>query len=173
MTKKSTALTGRKFGKLTALEYVGKVGHDRQYPAWLCRCECGHQVTIPTYQLNQGIISSCPFCYENGAASAIWLKDQQILIFRFDELCKYSDPWHQIKKLRQNQSLDAILIPLDNTPSEIFKDCGPEVDTTELINEPISQDNLTNDNAQMSGLEPLVWDKELGEYVPAPKKDIE
>jgi hypothetical protein len=40
MDKTTKDLTGRRFGKLVALEPVGHVGKRRKI-AWLCRCDCG------------------------------------------------------------------------------------------------------------------------------------
>ena len=45
-------LTGRKFGKLTAKEYLG----DKKY---LCRCDCGKTTEAYSYNLKRGITKSC------------------------------------------------------------------------------------------------------------------
>lgn len=45
-------ISGRKFGKLTAIEYVGS-------SKWLCRCDCGKEKIIPGGNLIQGHTTSC------------------------------------------------------------------------------------------------------------------
>lgn len=45
-------LTGKTFGELTALEYVGK-------RKWLCRCSCGKVYSVNTYDLTSGHSKSC------------------------------------------------------------------------------------------------------------------
>ena len=45
-------LTGKRFGRLTALEYVGN-------SRWLCACDCGTKKEISTYNLSSGASKSC------------------------------------------------------------------------------------------------------------------
>lgn len=52
---KALDLTGRKFGRLTALS--PSIRNRRR--AWLCRCECGNQHIAPTARLINGDIVSC------------------------------------------------------------------------------------------------------------------
>lgn len=54
---KTIDLTGQKFGRLTALNIVGK-NYDRSY-LWLCDCECGKQVVVSSYGLRKGTTKSC------------------------------------------------------------------------------------------------------------------
>lgn len=49
-------LTGRVFGKLTALKFTGG---DRGYSTWLVRCACGREVHIATTSLKSGRSRSC------------------------------------------------------------------------------------------------------------------
>jgi hypothetical protein len=50
-------LTGRKFGKLTV---VRRDGSDRySKPEWLCRCDCGREVTVLGLCLKNGRTRSC------------------------------------------------------------------------------------------------------------------
>ena len=49
-------LTGRKFGRLTALRRNGTI---RSKAAWLCRCDCGNEVTVPSASLMSGNTRSC------------------------------------------------------------------------------------------------------------------
>lgn len=54
-------LTGRKFGRLTAIErskdYISKRG--KHLPMWLCRCECGTEKVVYAGNLKQGSVKSC------------------------------------------------------------------------------------------------------------------
>lgn len=52
-------ITGRVFGKLTAIRLDGYKGKER---AWLCRCECGGQKTLPQCSLTMGVRTSCGKC---------------------------------------------------------------------------------------------------------------
>ena len=45
-------LTGKKFNRLTAIEYIG-------HRTWLCRCECGNTVKVKAYDLKNGRTKSC------------------------------------------------------------------------------------------------------------------
>ncbi len=49
-------LTGKVFGKLTAVEYAGKKG---KHTCWRCRCECGKEATVFTTSLKSGDTTSC------------------------------------------------------------------------------------------------------------------
>jgi hypothetical protein len=50
-------ITGQKFGKLTALRYEGKTAsYD---PLWLCKCDCGNEVTVRFSSLKSGGTRSC------------------------------------------------------------------------------------------------------------------
>lgn len=54
-------LTGQTFGRLTVLgpaeDYVSPIG--KHYARWLCRCECGKQVTVKGNSLKSGATRSC------------------------------------------------------------------------------------------------------------------
>lgn len=55
---KALDLTGQKFGKLTASE-VTKIRNVR---SWICKCECGGEVVVPTFQLTAGNRTKCDNC---------------------------------------------------------------------------------------------------------------
>lgn len=42
-------LLGLKFNRLEVVEYLGKGKYDKHY--WKCKCECGGEVTLPTYRI--------------------------------------------------------------------------------------------------------------------------
>lgn len=49
-------LTGQKFGRLTALDFVGKRGSQS---VWLCRCDCGKELMVAGQSLRRGVSTSC------------------------------------------------------------------------------------------------------------------
>lgn len=53
-------LTGRTFGRLTALRHVGYT--KCRNATWLCRCICGKETTVPAGNLQNGGTVSCS-CY--------------------------------------------------------------------------------------------------------------
>jgi hypothetical protein len=50
-------LTNQKFARLTALRDVGRNKHGARL--WLCRCECGNEVTAVSSHLRRGNTKSC------------------------------------------------------------------------------------------------------------------
>ena len=60
--KKAEDITGKKFGRLTAMFYTGerRGGNGR---VWRCKCECGNIVDVPIGRLKQGRTKSCG-CYQ-------------------------------------------------------------------------------------------------------------
>ena len=63
-------LTGQRFGKLTAVEPMGKTGHTYK---WRCRCDCGGECFAAVANLRNGHTGSCG-C-ENSAAPRITIVD--------------------------------------------------------------------------------------------------
>ena len=55
-------LVGRKFERLTVLEYAGKIGNRRKRISWLCQCACGKKVIVSGENLKYGVTKSCG-CY--------------------------------------------------------------------------------------------------------------
>jgi hypothetical protein len=53
--KRVVDVTGKVFGALTVLRFVGV----RRQAMWLCRCECGKEVTVAGYHLRSGHTTSC------------------------------------------------------------------------------------------------------------------
>lgn len=50
-------LTGRKFGKLTVVEFKGS--NNKTGALWLCKCECGNEKIITSRNLLSGVTKSC------------------------------------------------------------------------------------------------------------------
>lgn len=55
-------LSGQKFGKLTAVEYI-KHRNGKPYWGYRCVCECGNITYQKTYSSTSGIVKSCG-CYK-------------------------------------------------------------------------------------------------------------
>jgi len=55
---KSKDLTGKRFGRLTAIKMVDK-DQKKNINLWLCRCDCGNEVIVRTSGLLSGDTQSC------------------------------------------------------------------------------------------------------------------
>ena len=53
-------ITGKRFGKLIAIERNGK--NNRNHYIWKCKCECGKYIDATTPQLLEGLKTSCDDC---------------------------------------------------------------------------------------------------------------
>lgn len=62
----SDNLIGKKFNHLTVIQRNGYIVHnDRTTLQWLCKCDCGNQVSATAYQLKNDIIKSCGCLTDN------------------------------------------------------------------------------------------------------------
>lgn len=65
-------LTGQRFGKLVVRERTANIGRQT---AWLCKCDCGNEKAVPSWNLVSGQTKSCG-CFadeiraENGKSSS-------------------------------------------------------------------------------------------------------
>src|SRR5688572_29552695 len=50
-------LTGRRFGRLTAIKDIGKT--NQGVYNWLCRCDCGNEIVVRGTSLTYGSTKSC------------------------------------------------------------------------------------------------------------------
>lgn len=57
--KRATDLTGRRFGRLTVLEYVPPSGPRQSGALWRCRCDCGRETVVTAGNLKYGHTTSC------------------------------------------------------------------------------------------------------------------
>lgn len=55
-------LTGQKFGRLTVDKFVSKNKYG--HVLWLCKCDCGNEITVTTGHLLGGDTASCG-CYQS------------------------------------------------------------------------------------------------------------
>ena len=60
-------LTGRRIGKLTVIEYLNK-SSERNRSLWLCKCDCGKEVELPSEFITRKVKMSCGYCnfHSNG-----------------------------------------------------------------------------------------------------------
>ena len=54
---RSSNLVGRKFGRLTVIQYLPNRKHHNR--VWLCKCECGNEYEVTTTLLANGGVRSC------------------------------------------------------------------------------------------------------------------
>lgn len=50
-------ITGRKYGRLTAIREIGIDTHHNTI--WLCKCECGNEISVSSRNLRHGKVKSC------------------------------------------------------------------------------------------------------------------
>lgn len=60
-------LRGKRFGKLIALDVVGK--DKARNILWKCKCDCGREIIVKSCELNRGHTQSCG-CYQKQRASS-------------------------------------------------------------------------------------------------------
>ena len=60
-------LTGQKFGRLTV---INKVKSDNKNSRWLCRCECGKEISVSRVHLINGHTRSCG-CYRKEVSAKL------------------------------------------------------------------------------------------------------
>lgn len=51
--------TGNRYGRLTVIKRNGHLGNSRKVAAWLCRCDCGKELTVGGGNLRCGQSKSC------------------------------------------------------------------------------------------------------------------
>jgi len=57
-------LTGKRFGRLIVIKRLNRKNHDRLY---LCKCDCGNEITCLSGGLNKGTTTSCG-CFQKEVA---------------------------------------------------------------------------------------------------------
>lgn len=80
MLGKMQDLTGKIFGRLTALEVV----YDNNVRKWKCKCECGNEVITTTSQLNAGYKTSCGCIYEDYKGSLVNKRFGNLTVISFE-----------------------------------------------------------------------------------------
>lgn len=72
-------ISGQKYGRLTALEYVGK--NDKGRTVWRCRCDCGATLLVTSNSLRRNNTRSCG-CFK---------RDQTVAAHRTHGMCRSSE----------------------------------------------------------------------------------
>lgn len=65
-----TIAVNSRFGYLTVIKFAGSIKQRRH---WLCRCDCGNEITVRTADLNNGNTKSCG-CYQKQRAAETQFK---------------------------------------------------------------------------------------------------
>lgn len=63
-------LLGRRFGRLTVVQYLGKVCNNK-HQLWLCQCDCGRFSQVRANNLKTGHTTSCGVCHISLGEAAI------------------------------------------------------------------------------------------------------
>lgn len=61
MGNRASNLVGARFGKLVAVKSTG-LAKDK-HRLWLCKCDCGNEIVVPSNSLKQGRTTSCGCVY--------------------------------------------------------------------------------------------------------------
>jgi hypothetical protein len=62
---KKVDLTGQKFGRLTVIEFAGRMENRRKTTrGWRCVCDCGKEVIVDTNALRSGNTTGCLSCWK-------------------------------------------------------------------------------------------------------------
>lgn len=77
-------LTGRVFGRLTALRRAGRSPHGRRL--WLCVCRCGEQSLVEASKLKSGNTQSCGCAWTDGWQVSNARKFRDLTAKRFGRL---------------------------------------------------------------------------------------
>ena len=52
-------LTGKRYGRLVVIEFVGTLPNDKSVSLWKCKCDCGNEKIIKIGSLQSGATKSC------------------------------------------------------------------------------------------------------------------
>lgn len=80
--KRVNDITGKVFGKLTAIKKTDKrSGNKNQYSLWECNCECGNITYTEAYKLTRGTKRSCG-CLEGTGRPRNFKHNREIVLWR-------------------------------------------------------------------------------------------
>lgn len=85
-------LTGKKYNKLTALEYIR---YPRESGRWLCECECGRKIEVKSYDLTHNKVKSCGYtsCGGHKIESLLGQKFGYLLVVEEGEVIDQQRYW--------------------------------------------------------------------------------
>ena len=85
---KAKDLTGQRFGRLTAIECVGR--NKSRAAMWKCLCDCGGEITVPSVDLKRGHTQSCGCLHRDAVTKHGYLiSGQRTRLYRI---------WHSMKE---------------------------------------------------------------------------
>lgn len=96
MKKLPIDLTGRRFGKLTAISPTGEQD-KRGYKIWHCKCDCGNERDVSRLSLINGHVTTCRECAKQNIAEANANRKK-----RGKARCRLYGIWAHIKTRCQN-----------------------------------------------------------------------
>ncbi len=140
-------LAGQVFGRLTALNRVGSI---RSKSAWLCRCDCGVEVTKTSDDLRSGNVTSCG-CLRREVSGQRWVTHgatntpEYRTWSKMKERCHNSDlPGYE------NYGGRGITIDprWDKSFEEFLKDMGPKPSPDHSIERDNTNGNYEPDNCR-------------------------
>lgn len=82
-------LTGQRFGKLSVIGFAGKSKHGNC--KWLCKCDCGNEVTVLSGHLISGMTKSCGCLKTNDLTGKRYGK---LVVVERLEPGKHGDTWY-------------------------------------------------------------------------------
>lgn len=170
-------LTGNKYGKLTVIEYSGKV-KTRQM--WLCKCDCSNYKNVSADSLVTGNTKSCGKCPSNtyelhpdGYMIGYTKKGQKFLFDRFDFHKIKEHNWYINKDgyvcthLKNGTYMHRYLIE-PNINQEIDHIDGNRSnnkrDNLRICNSRQNKMNKSIQTNNKSGYKGVYWDKQLNKW---------
>ena len=103
-------LTGKQFGKWTVLKLAGK---KKGQGLWLCRCQCGNENIVNTYNLMHGRSKGCKNCSSFEAR-----KKASIAHFNADTCME--------RVIKSVKTMISHGIPLDDVLARLSEECGKQ-----------------------------------------------
>lgn len=119
MKKMGPSITGKRFGKLTVVEFEGmdKNHHSR----WLCRCDCGNQIITTRDRLVSGNTSSCGCLkFVSRYEDITGKRFGRLTVLRFDHI----DEHHQTRWLCQCDCGNQVIVNAGRLNSGNTSSCG-------------------------------------------------
>lgn len=96
MTKDDYSIVGKKFGRLTVIEFDHRNdGHDY----WLCECDCGNKKVVRRTSLMSGNTSSCG-CLKHKHESLIGRRFGRLTVLKYDHSNVYGET-HYSRRMGQ------------------------------------------------------------------------
>ena len=102
-------LTGKRFGKLVAIERTGKKQNNSQ--VWLCGCDCGNKVEVSAGNLTSGKTKSCGCLLDKSRKKAI----KKALDIRQEQYVDGTDIYQLAQEPRTNNTSGVVGVTYDKS----------------------------------------------------------